>query len=92
MTGISRGLKEKDPNIKIVSIEPCGSSIAPPEKLDKPDPKGTWVAEGTGKDYVPRVLDRDIADYWVRVSCKDSFNMSRRILREEGMFIGSTSG
>ena len=58
ITGVSRRLKELNPGIKIVGVDPMGSVLADPEKLDKPDSKGPWVLEGAGKDYLPRVFDR----------------------------------
>ena len=58
LTGISRRLKELDPNIQIVGVDPVGSLLAPADKLSEPDTPGPWVLEGTGKDFIPRVIDR----------------------------------
>ncbi len=92
LTGISRRLKELDPNIQIVGVDPCGSLLTPVEHRDPSWKRGPWLLEGTGKDFIPRVLDRTQTDMWVQTPDKESHLMARRLMREEGLMVGSTSG
>ena len=92
LTGISRRLKELDPNIQIVAIDPVGSVLTPEDQLTEPHTKGPWVLEGTGKDFVPRVIDRSNTDLWIKTPDRESHLMARRLMREEGLMCGSTSG
>lgn len=48
--------------------------------------------EGLGKDYVPKCMDRNLIDKWYKVSDKDSFPMTRRMIRDEGIFCGGSAG
>ena len=90
LTGISRKLKEKDPSIKIIAIDPVGSILAPPELNDTQ--KGGFKIEGIGKDYIPRTMDRSLTDGWVKCGDKDGHVWARRLLKEEGLMVGGSCG
>ena len=92
LTGISRKLKEKNPNIQIIAIDPEGSVLAEPESLNGPGPEGGQQIEGIGYDFSPRVLDRTLTDAWLKGPDKESFIMARRLVREEGILCGGSSG
>jgi cystathionine beta-synthase len=64
ITGIGRRLKELNPNIIIVGIDPVGSILATPEVLNK-EGVLSYKIEGIGYDFIPRVLDRDIVGYFI---------------------------
>jgi len=65
IAGISRKLKEKNPNITIVGVDPFGSILAEPASLNTPGPEGGYQIEGIGYDFMPRVFDRSNIDLWI---------------------------
>ncbi|XP_060786471.1 cystathionine beta-synthase-like protein isoform X1 [Neoarius graeffei] len=91
ITGIARKLKEKCPNIKIIGVDPEGSILAEPEELNKTD-KTQYEVEGIGYDFIPTVLDRSVVDGWCKTNDEESFNMSRMLIRQEGLLCGGSSG
>lgn len=53
---------------------------------------GTYKVEGIGYDFIPTVLDRSVVDHWVKTEDGESFLMARRLIREEGLLCGGSSG
>jgi cystathionine beta-synthase len=90
ITGIARKLKERIPNIHVVGVDPFGSILALPDTLN--DKVETYQVEGIGYDFIPRVLDRSVVDQWVKCEDKTSLRMARRLIKEEGLFVGGSSG
>jgi len=91
ISGIARKFKEKLPHVKIVGVDPEGSILAQPEDLNKSEVT-TYKVEGIGYDFIPKVLDRHLVDYWIKTRDQESFQMARRIIRNEGILCGGSSG
>ena len=90
--GISRKLKELNPKIHIVGIDPYGSILAEPKELNTPGPENGYQIEGIGYDFIPRVCDRSLIDEWMKIGDEDSFYYARRLIKEEGFLCGGSSG
>lgn len=90
ISGVARKLKEKCPDCVIVGVDPHGSILAEPEELNKIE--GSYKVEGIGYDFIPRVLDRTVVDKWYKSDDLNSFTYSRRLIREEGILCGGSSG
>jgi cystathionine beta-synthase len=86
ITGTARKLKEKLPNVRVVGVDPIGSILA------GPGPIGTYKVEGIGYDFIPDVLERGLVDEWVKSEDRESFLMARRLIRQEGLLCGGSSG
>ncbi|CAK1583666.1 unnamed protein product [Parnassius mnemosyne] len=91
VSGIGHKIKERCPKCIIVGVDPFGSILAEPEEINKSDVQ-MYEVEGIGYDFLPKVLDRKIIDRWVKTADKESLNMSRRLIREEGLLCGGSSG
>ena len=93
MTGISHKLKEKIPNVKIIGVDPYGSTLGKPDDINIGG-EFFYKIEGVGQGFVPRNCDlsKECVDEWVKVNDKDSFIMARRIIKKEGMLVGGSSG
>lgn len=86
ISGIAHRLKEELPGVKIVGADPEGSILGGGE------PGGPYLVEGIGYDFFPDVLDRDCVDEWIKTNDRESFRLARRLIREEGMLVGGSSG
>ena len=92
ISGVGRYLKERNPAVRIVGIDPLGSGIAP-NFAGKEQVEGTrYHVEGVGNEGVPETLDFGAIDEYRVVEDGPAFRMARRLTREEGLFAGGSSG
>ena len=84
ITGAARYLKEQKPDLLVVGADPEGSIYS--------GDVHPYLTEGIGEDFWPTTFDPSLVDRYVRVSDRDAFRMARRITREEGILVGSSSG
>jgi len=95
ISGVGKYLKEKNPKIKIIGVDPYGSILYETHKLGHmpPDPKPrTYKMEGIGEDFLPQALDFSVIDEVIQVGDKETFLTARRLVREEGIFAGGSCG
>ena len=92
ISGVGRYLKKQNPAIKIVGVDPIGSILHELFQTGKTIPAHTYKVEGIGEDFLPGTLDLSVIDATVQVSDKESFLTTRRLVREEGIFCGGSSG
>ncbi|KAK3368505.1 tryptophan synthase beta subunit-like PLP-dependent enzyme [Podospora didyma] len=92
ITGLARGLRKHDQNIKVIAADPFGSILALPETLNEEKANIPYKVEGIGYDFIPDVLDRELVDKWYKTDDRESFQLARRLIAEEGLLVGGSSG
>ena len=85
ISGVGRFLKEKNLQIKVIGADPEGSVLSG-------DAPKSWKVEGIGEDFVPKTLNGQVVDEWIRVSDAESFHTARALARREGILVGGSSG
>jgi cystathionine beta-synthase len=85
LTGVGRFLKEQNPEVKVIGADPDGSI------LSGSSPK-SWRVEGIGEDFVPKTLNSQIVDEWIRITDAESFYAARAMARQEGLLLGGSAG
>ena len=86
ITGVGKFLKEKNPNVHVVAVEPTDSPV-----LSKNTP-GVHKIQGTGAGFIPEILDQAIYDEIITVSNEDAFNTGKELAQVEGILAGISSG
>lgn len=86
ITGVGRYLKEQNPNVKIVAVEPAASpllskGVAAPHKI-----------QGIGANFVPNILDKNVYDEIITVTDNDAISTAKDFVKSDGMFVGISSG
>lgn len=86
LTGTARGLKKKNPNIRIVAVEPAGSPVLSGGKA------GPHKIQGIGAGFIPKILDTSLIDQVIPVTDEDAMRTSRELSATEGLLVGISSG
>ncbi len=92
ITGVGRFLKERNPDVQIIGVDPVGSILKTFFETGEMSEGQPYKVEGLGSDKIPGALDMSVTDRWVAVSDAEAFAMTRRLCREEGLFTGGSSG
>src|SRR5262245_11593439 len=94
ISGAGRYLKEQNPRIKVWGIDTYGSVFKKYKETGIFDKKEIYpyITEGIGEDFLPRNVDFDVIDHFEKVTDRDAALMTRRIVREEGIFAGNSAG
>lgn len=86
ITGVGRYLKEQNPDIQIIGVDPEGSIYSDPTNIH------SYLVEGIGEDFMPTTLDMSVVDEVVQIYDQESFDMTRRLPQEEGLLVGVSCG
>ncbi len=86
ITGMAKRLKEERPGITIIGVDPFGSILGGGDEVFP------YHVEGIGYDFFPDVLNNDLIDDYIKLPDAESFQMARRLIKEEGLLIGGSSG
>lgn len=86
LTGTARGLKKKNPNIRIVAVEPAGSPVLSGGKA------GPHKIQGIGAGFIPKILDTSLIGQVIPVTDEDAMRTSRELSATEGLLVGISSG
>ena len=90
--GVGRYLKEKDPKIQVVAVDPVGSVFSPHFHGDRNPKAGPYCLEGLGDEFLIHTMEFDLIDDMHQVSDRQAFHHARRLVKEEGILGGGSSG
>lgn len=86
LSGTAEGLREKNPGVKIVAVEPSSSAVLSGEK------PGPHKIQGIGAGFIPKVMRMDLVDEIVKVENEEAFGTARKVAKTDGLLVGISSG
>ena len=92
ITGCGEMLKERNPDLKVVAVEPVTSPVLTQKRSGAPIKPGPHKIQGIGAGFVPDVLNTEVIDEVIQVKDEEAFEMARRLAKEEGMLVGISCG
>lgn len=92
LTGIGHYLRNRAPQVEMVLADPQGSVLADYLKAGTLGPKGAWLVEGIGEDFIPDICDLSVVRHAYSIPDSEAFATAREVLKKEGLLLGSSSG
>ncbi len=92
ISGTARYLKEKNPKVQVVGVDPIGSILKAYKETGKITEAHTYKIEGVGEDFIPTATDFSLIDRVIACDDRSALNMARRLAREDAIFTGSSGG